>query len=112
MAGENYDSSQVGVPYVRTPEIVIAYPDRGMVPYVVIKDRLAVLAADGTVHHLAQGLDPIQAALDLANDGDDEIPLIDPSTGAEIPGMTTTLNQGFMAILAITRFIQKRARGD
>ncbi len=112
MAGENYDPSQVGVPYVRTPEIVITYPDRGMAPFVVIKDRWAVLAVDGTVHHLAQALDPLTSTLDLEGAGADEIPLIDPATGAEIPGQTTTLGHGFMAILAITRHLQKQARGD
>ena len=97
----NYDSSQVGVPYVRVHKIIIHYPDNGQLPWAVIDQSLAVKLADGTIRKI-EDLPSLQRAFDLANDGSDPIPLVSPETGAAL-GADTSLNQVMLAILAVVR---------
>lgn len=105
----NYNASQVGVPYVRAYNIRIAYPDNGALPSVVIEQGLAVKLADGTVRKL-DDLSPINVSIDLANDGNDPIPLVSPEDGSAL-GADTSLNQTFLAILAVVRAKQLAAEG-
>lgn len=103
----NYDASQVGVPYVRAYNIRIAYPDNGAMPSVVIEQGFAVKLADGTVRKL-EDIAPINISIDLLNDGDKPIPLVNPENGAPL-GADTSLNQTFLAILAVVRAKQLAA---
>ncbi len=105
----NYDASQVGVPFVRAYRVDISYPDNGVLPSVVIEQALAVKLADGTVRRL-ENLNPINISIDLANDGNDPIPLVNPENGAAL-GANTSLNQTFLAILAVIRSKQLAAGG-
>lgn len=105
----NYNASQVGVPFVRAYNIRIAYPDNGILPSVVIEQALAVKLADGTIRKI-EDLAPINASIDLANDGNDPIPLVSPEDGSAL-GANTSLNQTFLAVLAVVRSKQLIAEG-
>ena len=102
----NYNGSQVGVPYVRYPRIIINYPP-GVLPSVRIDRELAVLLADGSVRAL-EALDSVTADIDLPNNGDAPVPLVNPSTGESL-GADTSLNQTFLAVLAVARQLTEGA---
>lgn len=104
----NYNASQVGAPYVRVNNITITYPPGGQAR-VGFSQVLAIKAADGTVYELQQ-LAPISADLDLAAHGTDPIPLVSPEDGSSL-GSDTTLQQVFLAILAVVRQIQLQQEG-
>lgn len=107
----NYNpSSGVGVPYVRVHRITIDWPDRGLLPVARIEQSLAVILADGSIRQI-EVLPTIQTTLDLANDGEDEIQIVHPETGDAVPGMVTTLNQTFLAVLAVVRAKQLATGG-
>jgi len=102
----NYDGSQVGVPYVRAPRITINYAaDRRTTA--TIEQALAVKLADGTVRNI-EPLPPITCELDFAADGDTPVPMISPDNAAPL-GTDTTLNQAFLAVLAIVHDRQIKA---
>lgn len=88
----NYDSSQVGVPYVRAPRINIQYPPPGAgAPYATIEQSEAVKLADGSSRALGS-LPTIEATFDLSDQS--PIPLVDPNTGAPLdPGVCAALGQ-------------------
>lgn len=96
----NYDSSQVGVPYVRVPTIQISYPQplHGSIKFQEVE---AVILADGTPRQLNElgersfTVTPAQMS--------DVIQLVDPTTGNDIPGQTTTVLQLMLGILAMIR---------
>lgn len=96
----NYDSTQVGVPYVRVPRITIDYTNNAF-PKVTIAQSLAVKLADGTLHEMA-GLPEILATFDMATDGNKPIPLVNPTTGASMDAQAT-LNQVMLFILGVVR---------
>jgi len=96
----NYDPSQVGVPYIRAQRIVITWPDGGQAPAATIEQSWAVKLADGTVRKLAD-FPQIDATLDFTQ-GDAPIPLVNPENAQPL-GADTTLNQAFLAVLAIVR---------
>ena len=108
----NYNpSSPVGVPYVRAHRVTIEWPDRGLVPWFVIEQSLAVRLADDSIRQI-EVLPTLRGTMDLANDGDDAIQVVHPETGAEITGMTTSLNQAFLAVLAVVRQAQIAGGAD
>jgi len=102
----NYNASQVGVEYVRFPRIFITYP-AGALPYVRIDRELAVLLTDGTVRVTGE-LESVTADIDLPTNGDAPVPLVNPSTG-EALGADTSLNQTFLAVLAVARQLTQGA---
>jgi hypothetical protein len=104
----NYDSSSpVGVPYVRAHRVTIEWPDRGLLPWFVIEQSLAVRLADDSIRQI-EVLPQLRGTMDLANDGEAPIPLVHPDTGAAL-GQDTTLNQAFLAVLAVVRQAQVAA---
>lgn len=103
----NYDSSAVGVPYVRAHRIEIFYPDNSRYPQAIISQKLAVKLADGSVRSLEE-LPPITVTFDMLTDGTTPIPLVDPTSGAPL-GQNTTLQQVMLSILAVVRREQSRA---
>ena len=96
----NYDSSAVGVPYVRVPQLSIDYTSNAF-PKVTVQQSLAVKLADGSIREL-EPVPEIIATFDMATDGAKPIPLVDPTTGAPL-GMNTTLQQVMLSILAVVR---------
>ena len=101
----NYNPSVPGTPYVRVNQLILDWPDAlGGIPTATVFQCNAVVLTDGTVRHL-DSLPQFQISLDLANHGNDPIPLIDPVNGTNL-GANTTLNQAFMAILAVLRQAQ------
>lgn len=103
----NYNASQVGVPYVRSHKILIDYPDSGQLPTAVIEQSLAVKLADGTVRNL-NDLPPLTITIDFAANGTTPIPLVSPEDGSAL-GANTTLQIAFLNILAVVRQAQVRA---
>lgn len=101
----NYDSSAVGVPYVRVPRLEIDYSNNAF-PKVTIQQSLAVKLADGSIREL-EPVPEIIATFDMATQGTTPIPLVDPTTGAPL-GMNTTLQQVMLSILAVVRKEQTR----
>lgn len=101
----NYDSTQIGVPYVRVPRLSIDYTDNTK-PKATIQQALAVKLADGSIREL-EPVPEIIAAFDMLADGTKPIPLVDPTTGAPL-GMNTTLQQVMLSILAVVRQEQKK----
>lgn len=101
---QNYDSTQVGVPYVRAHHIEIFYPEDSRRPQVIIRQKLAVKLADGTVRSLEQ-LPDIIKTFDMATDGSVPVPMVDPTSGAPL-GPNTTLQQTMLSILGVVRKLQ------
>jgi hypothetical protein len=99
----NYNSSQVGVPYVRVARLTVSYPTPGFAQAEIVQDS-AVLLADGSVARI-ESLPTLTANFDLTNHGDDVIPIVSPDTGMDI-GASTTLNTIFLSILAAIRQVQ------
>jgi hypothetical protein len=97
----NYNSSTVGVPFVRVSQIVINYPQGGTLPSATINQELDVLLADGTTRTL-QPMGSLNASFDMVAHGADPIPLVDLTTGAPTGG-TTTLMAVLLGILAVVR---------
>lgn len=104
----NYDASQVGVPYVRVHRVDINYPDSGLKPSATLHQSLAVKMADGKIRKL-EDLPLIGVEFDFAANGSDPIPLVSPDTGAAL-GPTTTLNTVMLNILAVVRQAQLAAK--
>lgn len=97
----NYNSTDVGVPYVRADKITILWPDNGGSPSAEVEQSLAVKLADGSI----RGLEPVQTlsvVFDFAAHGGDAIPLVDPTSGAAL-GQNTSLNMVMLQILAAVR---------
>lgn len=101
----NYNGSQVGVPYVRVNSLTIVYPPEGTTR-VHLAQALAMKGADGQVYEVG-AIDSISAELDLVANGTDPIPLVSPEDGSAL-GADTTLQQVFVAILAVVRQIQNQ----
>lgn len=103
----NYDSTDVGVPYVRAHKVTLHWPDNGLLPSYVLEQSLGVKLKDGTVRTI-ETLPTISRSLDFVNDGDLPIPLVDPTSGANL-GIDTTLNKTMLSILAVVR--QEQLKG-
>lgn len=106
----NYDSSTVGVPYVRAHRIVIHYPipSTGAPPSAEIEQSEAVKLADGTSRFLSN-IFTLNATFDLTDQT--PIPLVDPTTGVAL-GPTVTVGQVMLSILAVVRKHQLLAEGS
>ena len=100
----NYDGSQVGVPYVRVHRIEIDYPDAGQMPSAVLHQSLAVKCADGKNRKI-DDLGTLGVQFDFAAHGSDPIPLVSPDNAAPL-GANTTLNMAMLNILAVVRKAQ------
>lgn len=98
---QNYDSTQVGVPYVRANKVEIFYPVTNRHPQAIISQQLAVKMADGTIRPL-EDIPPITVTFDMLTDGTVPIPLVDPTSGVTL-GVNTTLQQVMLGILAVVR---------
>ncbi len=96
----NYDSSQVGVPYIRCNNIHVDYPDNG-VPTIKVEQALAVKLADGSITEIAQ-MQSISFTLDMIGHATSPIPIVNPTTGGNL-GMNTNLQQVMLGILAVIR---------
>ena len=101
----NYDSTVVGVPYLRVTEIRIDYPV-GAMPSVVLVQVWAVRLAGGALAELGPAPE-LRGDCDLVAHGKDPVPLVSPTTGEPIGG-STSLNAVMVQILAIVRDIQTR----
>ena len=101
----NFDASQVGVPYVRAHRLIIEYPDSSSTPTAYVEQSLAVKLADGSVRTL-ENLQPLAVPLDFSK-GNDPIPLVSPENAKPL-GQDTTLNQAFLAVLAVVRDAQNK----
>jgi len=100
MSTTNYNSSQVGVPYVRCNNITIQYGDN-QVPVVTVAQELAVLLANGSVIQIGT-LPSLSFSLDMVHNATTPIPLVDPTTGNSL-GANTTLQSLMLSILAAVR---------
>lgn len=106
MTPRNYDTTQ-HKPYPRVTQVTIDYSQSG-VPTVRYVEQLSVVDGDNKVQHLASA--PVQRLLDLSKI-QAPIQIVNPSTGADIPGMTVTIQQLMLGILAVLRADQKRLDG-
>lgn len=97
----NYDSSAIGVPYIRANNINVQYPTTG-VPYVTVAQEHAVKLADGKVVSLGDA-GTICFTINLADQT--AIPLVDPTTGASL-GPTVVPVQIMLSVLAAIRVQQ------
>lgn len=117
----NYDTTNVGVPYLRVPRIEIGYPPPGSVgesPDVTLTQTWAVKMADDSIQVLrnAPPVPVINAAIDATSQA--PIPLVDPDTGAALDAGTraaiagaitsgvVTMPIAMLVILAVARSIQ------
>jgi hypothetical protein len=101
MAARNYNSSEVGVPYIRVPELGIKHPEPGTAQVRFAED-LAVKMADGSIASIAAaGEVAFQVSpADMLT----EVPLVDPTTGQPLPGNPRVTYQHVMlCILAVVR---------
>lgn len=78
----NFDSTQIGVPYVRVPSLHVDFPPPGTaLPLCTIEQAEAVLLADGSIRQIGE-MPTIQSTLDVTNQT--PIPLVDYDTGAPL----------------------------
>lgn len=119
----NYDTRQIGVPYLRVPRIEIGYPapGSGSSPDVTLRQVWAVKLAGGAIEVLqtAPAVPVINAPIDAASQT--PIPLVDPDSGlpldaatrAAIAGAVTsgvvTMPIAMLVILAVARSLQTAA---
>ena len=100
----NYDASEVGNPYTRVPEIQISYaPD--MSATIKCKEVLAIKTLNGDFLQLS---DEGELSFNLSgSDYSESVQIVNPATGADVPGMTVTIQQVMLSILAVIRSRQK-----
>jgi hypothetical protein len=96
----NYNASVIGTPYVRATNISIDYSENGIAT-VVVEQSQAVVLADGTVAEI-NPIAAISFVLDVHNNGSMSIPLVDPTSGANL-GASTTLQSVMLGILGAIR---------
>ncbi len=103
MAERNYNTT-TKTPYPRVVSINIHYPANG-IPEVSYVEQMAIVDASGAVHHLADcaTTHPLDLLAILQ-----PVRAVDPSTGADIPGMTFTSDAVMVGLLAFLRADQKR----
>lgn len=98
---QNYDSTTVGNPFVRTQEVRVAMPDKGLLPWVTIDQRLAIKAVDGTEYVLSD-MPNIIAPIDPSDQT--PIPLLNVNTGLPVAsGETTTARKVLQALISLAR---------
>jgi hypothetical protein len=96
----NYNSTQVGVPYVRVSEFNVAY-DLHFVATLTAKQDEAVKLADGTIRVIGE-LPTISFTVDMKTDGAITYPCVDPITGTAL-GFNASNNQLMLFVLAAIR---------
>ena len=96
----NYDTT-TQKPYPRISGVHISYPATGM-PLLTYTERDAIVDSDGQVHFLDSGERQCTVEIDMSK-RDDPIQIVNPATGAAIPGMTTNIKQIIMCITAMIR---------
>lgn len=101
----NYDSSQVGVEYIRIPRIQIHYP-APLTATIEASEVTAVQMADGSVKAWNDTTRQMPSISVGASDMATEFPLRDPTSGAEIPGATMTVQQLMVGIMSYLRMHQ------
>lgn len=94
----NYDTTN-GLPYPRVSRIEIDYAEDGT-PRVEYVERMAIVDTGGSVRHIDSGVS--RHRLDLAAISE-PVQMVNPATGEEIPGQTTTVQQTMLALLAFLR---------
>lgn len=102
---QNYNSTEVGVPYVRVRQLTVDYTNNAF-PKATIEQSLAVKLKDGTIHEMSR-IPELIVTFDMVADGTNPIPLVDPTTGAPL-GPSVTLQQVMLSILAVVRQEQTR----
>jgi hypothetical protein len=97
----NYDTTVVGKPYARMPDVRISTPAPGMGnPAVQVEQELGIKLFDGTYAVLPDKPPAFRVEFDLVQHGNDTVPLVDNATGAAIPAGHATLQGIANAILA------------
>jgi hypothetical protein len=99
----NYNAAGHKV-FPRVPEIRIFYPANG-VPHAKYVELMAIVDGDGKVQHTSTGA--VEYTIDL-HQITEPVQCVDPATGADIPGMTTSRAQLMLGLLAFIRADQKR----
>lgn len=104
---QNYDSTTVGNPFARTQEVRVAFPDKGVLPWITIDQKLAMKAVDGTEYTLSN-LPNIIAPIDPSDNT--PIPILNVNTGLPIAsGETTTARKVLQALISLARVKQVQA---
>lgn len=99
----NYDTTG-HKPYPRITDISISYSTAG-VPRIEYVEQLAVVDGDDNVQHI--GTASTRHALDMGQITE-PVQIVNPITGAVIPGQTVTSQQLMIGILAFLRADQVR----
>lgn len=100
----NYVTNVVGDPYVRIDRITIDY-SKPLEAFIQARERTAILLVDDSIvmqpgeHTLSINIGPQNFA--------DVIQLVDPTTGADMPGATMTVQT---LMVGITSFLRKYQR--
>jgi hypothetical protein len=119
----NYDTREVGVPYIRIDDIRIQYPPPGSgdMPSVRLQQQWAVKFASGQIRQFAAA-PTIETSVDATSQT--PIPLVDPDSGAALDAGTraaiagainagvVTMPIAMLVILAIARSLQPPAVGE
>src|ERR1017187_5507349 len=101
MSSINYDSTLVGVPYVRCNSIIIQYTI-GVLPVVTVNQEKAVKLADGSISILEEPVQSFTFELDLINNATTTIPMINPDSGSLL-GVNTNLQDTLIDMASIIR---------
>jgi hypothetical protein len=103
MTARNYDTTN-SRPYPRVTKIEILYPSNG-VPQITYVEQMAIVDGDGAVQHLSQGATAHVLDLSLIPQ---PVQVVHPDTDAQIPGLTVTVDDAELHLLAFLRADQKR----
>lgn len=106
MPARNYDTTNKR-PYPRVTTVILRYPTTG-VPMIEYVEQQAIVDADNVVRHLEGGVS--SQTLDLTQITQ-PVQAVNPTTGADIPGLTYTADQVMLGILAFIRANQKKLDG-
>lgn len=102
---QNYDTT-TGKPFPRITNVDMTYPLPPGIPVLTYTEVQCCITADG-VQHILQGTEnKFSIAMDPAQ-AKTPVQMVSPSTGADLPGATTSYTGLMMSILAITRADQK-----
>jgi len=100
---KNYDASQVGVEYVRVPAFTVDYPTPGNAR-VEAQEVLAIKTAGGAIKVTERFSTPLAFRIQ-EHQMTETFPLINPETGAALPG-NPTMTYGQLMV-GITSAIRK-----
>jgi hypothetical protein len=100
----SYDSTLVGVPYVRCSNVAIRYKASAL-PLVLVEQEWAVKLLDGSIAILSTPISSFSFELDLINEAVLDIPMINPDSG-EFLGANTNLQDTLIDMASIIRVKQ------